>query len=114
METWAWMREFPGAITVCDRAGTILDMNERAIATFAAQGGKALIGRNVLDCHPEPSRSTLCSLLADPRPNVYTIEKQGQRKLVYQTPWFEGGAAVGLVELVLELPAEMPHFVRQT
>lgn len=45
--------------------------------------------------------------------DIYTIEKQGRRKLVYQTPWYEAGAVAGLVEVVLELPAEMPHFVRQ-
>ena len=44
--------------------------------------------------------------------NVYTIEKKGVKKLIYQTPWYHDGAFAGLVELGLEIPAEMPHFVR--
>jgi hypothetical protein len=108
-----WTDGFPGAVTVCDRAGIILDMNDTAALMFAADGGRALIGRNLLDCHPEPARSKTADLLAHPRVNVYTIEKRGVRKLIYQAPWFRDGEAQGLVELSLELPAEVPHFVRK-
>ena len=45
--------------------------------------------------------------------NAYTIEKNGVKKLVYQSPWFENGEFAGYIELSMELPAEMPHFVRQ-
>ncbi len=108
----AWVRQFPAAITVCDPAGLILEMNDRAAANHAADGGRALIGSNVLDCHPEPARSRLRTLLATRQANVYTIEKHGVKKLVYQQPWYRDGVYGGLVELVLELPDEMPHFVR--
>ena len=109
----AWAREFPGAITVCNREGVILEMNERSVATFASDGGRALIGRSVLDCHPEPSRSKLAALLASGATNVYTIEKNGVKKLIYQAPWYQDGANAGLVELSLEIPFELPHFVRE-
>ena len=105
----AWLEEFPGAVTVCDRTGVILAMNARA---RAMEPGKELIGRNLLDCHPEPARSKLAALLASGERNVYTVERAGRRKLLYQSPWYEGGAYAGLVELSLELPAELPHFVR--
>jgi PAS domain-containing protein len=52
-----WPVEFPGAVTVCDRSGVILSMNDRSAAAFDADGGRALIGHNLLDCHPEPARS---------------------------------------------------------
>jgi transcriptional regulator with PAS, ATPase and Fis domain len=107
-----WMREFPGSITVCDRQGVVLEMNDRAAQVFASDGGKALLGRNMLDCHPEPARSKLVALLANQQTNVYTIEKQGVKKLIYQAPWYRAGEFAGLVELSLEVPAEMPHFVR--
>jgi hypothetical protein len=107
-----WIREFPGAITVCDADGIILAMNDRAVATFASDGGAALIGTNVLDCHPEPSRSKVDGLLESGAANAYTIEKGGRRKLIYQAPWFERGVRRGLVELSLEIPAELPHFKR--
>lgn len=108
----AWIREFPAAITVCDPAGTILEMNARAIETFAGDGGAELIGRNVLDCHPEPSRSQLAAMLAAGTANAYTIEKNGVRKLIYQSPWYEDGAYRGFVELSLVIPEAMPHRVR--
>ncbi len=108
-----WVKEFPGAVTVCDAAGVVLEMNDRAAETFEKDGGRALIGRNLLDCHPEPSRSKVAALLASRQPNVYTIEKRGVRKLIYQAPWYRSGAYAGLIELSLEIPAEMPHFVRE-
>jgi PAS domain-containing protein len=111
--TCEWLREFPGAVTVCDPTGIILEMNERAIKMFDSDGGSELIGRNVLDCHPEPARSQLREMLATERRNVYTIEKNGRRKLLYQTPWYQDGVYAGFVELALELPADVPHFVRK-
>ena len=110
----AWIAEFPGAVTVCDRTGIILYMNDRSAAVFAADGGRALVGCNLLDCHPEPARSTTAELLARPRVNVYTIEKRGVKKLIYQAPWYRSGECQGLVELSLEIPADMPHFVRES
>jgi PAS domain-containing protein len=107
-----WTEEFPGAITVCDAGGRITAMNRRSVETFAADGGAALVGANVLDCHPEPARAKLRSLLESGRTNVYTIEKGGRRKLIYQAPWFRGGEFAGLVELSIEIPRELPHFDR--
>ncbi len=112
MPDHAWVRELPAAVTVCDRDGVILEMNERAIATFAADGGAALIGTNVLACHPEPSRTQLASMLAGGRANAYTIEKKGVRKLIWQSPWYADGEYRGFVELSLEIPENLPHFVR--
>jgi hypothetical protein len=107
-----WVRAFPGAVTVCDRAGVILEMNERSVSSFAEDGGAALIGANALDCHPEPSRSKLAALLESGQTNVYTIEKNGMKKFIYQAPWYRDGAYAGFVELSLEIPFELPHFVR--
>jgi len=108
-----WIREFPGAVTVCDRHGVITAMNDRSAKAFEADGGRALVGTNLLACHPEPSRSKVADLLANPRVNAYTIEKRGVRKLIYQAPWYRDGVCQGLVELSLEIPASMPHFVRE-
>lgn len=108
-----WIEAFPAAITVCDEKGIITAMNERAAAGYARDGGRALIGKDVLDCHPEPAAAELRDLLANPRLNAYTIEKRGVKKLVYQAPWFKQGRFAGIVEMVVELPEGMPHFVRQ-
>jgi transcriptional regulator with PAS, ATPase and Fis domain len=108
----AWVDEFPGAITVCDDRGIILAMNAKAAQVFEEDGGRSLIGTNMLDCHPEPARSRVAALLESHQTNVYTIEKKGVKKLIYQAPWFIEGRFAGLVELSLEIPFEMPHFVR--
>ena len=110
--TGSWAAEFPGAITVCDREGTIIEMNDRAAQTFQSDGGKDLVGKSLLECHPEPSRSKLRSLMETGRTNVYTIEKNGVKKLIYQAPWYRDGVRMGIVELSLEIPFELPHFVR--
>ena len=108
-----WVKEFQGAVTVCDREGIILEMNEKACKTFAKDGGAALVGKNVLECHPEPAKSKLKSMLAAGKSNAYTIEKNGIKKLIYQSPWYENGKYMGFVELSLEIPLKMPHFVRK-
>ncbi len=112
MDTGGWIQEFPASITVCDAHGIILSMNEKACITFAEEGGANLIGTNLLDCHPEPARTKVEELLTSASPNVYTIEKAGVKKLIYQTPWFQHGKYAGLVELSLPIPFEMPHFIR--
>jgi len=107
-----WAKEWPAAVTVCDENGIILEMNDRAAETFADSGGRKLVGTNVLDCHPEPARSKLKNLMAERRTNVYTIEKAGRKKLIYQAPWYEAGRFKGFVELSLEIPEDVPHFDR--
>ncbi len=113
MTEHAWVKEFPGAITVCDPEGIILEMNERAIKSFQNQGGEKLIGTNLMDCHPEPAREKLKGLMERQEANVYTIEKKGSRRLIYQTPWHRDGKYAGFVEIILTIPADMPHFVRE-
>jgi transcriptional regulator with PAS, ATPase and Fis domain len=108
-----WVQEFPGAITICDRTGIIVYMNDRSQRAFAEEGGAALLGSNLLDCHPEPSRRKLAELLENAQSNSYTIEKRGVHKFIHQTPWYQNGDYQGLVELSVEIPASMPHFVRQ-
>lgn len=108
----SWVREFPAAITVCDQKGIILEMNDKAAKGFENRGGRGLIGSNVLDCHPDAARSKTERLLAAKEKNVYTIEKNGIKKLIYQSPWYKDGQYAGFVELSLEIPFEMPHFIR--
>jgi len=107
-----WTMNFPAAITVCDPDGIILEMNAQSAQVFAADGGRLLIGKNLLDCHPEPARTKTQRLLASHEVNAYTIEKNGVKKLVYQAPWFKDGAYAGLVELSIQIPFELPHFLR--
>ena len=53
-----------------------------------------------------------CFTVADGGTNVYTIEKNGVRKMIYQTPWRVDGVVGGLAEISMEIPAEMPHYIR--
>jgi transcriptional regulator with PAS, ATPase and Fis domain len=108
-----WSTDFPGSIIVCDLQGIILEMNARAADIFRTQGGMDLVGKNLLDCHPEPSRSKLVRLLETGERNVYTIEKNGIKKIIYQSPWYQEDQRQGIVELALEIPFDLPHFVRE-
>lgn len=98
------------AITVCDKEGNILDMNQRS-ADVNSKGQK-IIGNNLFNCHPEPAATILRDLLEHEKLNAYTIEKNGVKKLIYQVPWYDNGAFGGLIELSIPIPFEMPHFVR--
>jgi PAS domain-containing protein len=109
---FAWLDGIEVAATACDRDGVCVYMNEHAARAFAQDGGRALVGKTLLDCHPEPARARFAAQLATPAPNTYTIEKHGVRKLIHQVPWYRAGAFAGVVELSFALPDHLPHFVR--
>lgn len=107
-----WTDEFDGAITICDTDGIIVYMNQKSIAQFKKHGGKKLLGQNLLDCHPEPSKSKLKQMLEKPHQNMYTTRKNGLEKMVLQTPWTEKGKFRGIVEMSFNLPNDLPRFDR--
>jgi transcriptional regulator with PAS, ATPase and Fis domain len=107
-----WTDGFSGAITVCDREGIVVYMNDLSRKQFAKTDDGDLIGKSLIDCHPEPARSLLLKMLAEPFANSYTIEKRGIHKMIHQTPWMENGEFKGVVEISFEIPGELPHFVR--
>ena len=107
-----WAEEFNGAITVCDTEGIIVYMNQYSIKQFVKYGGEKLIGTNLIDCHPEPSKTKLKQMLKQPSENMYTTEKNGVKKIILQTPWMRDDKFCGIVELSFQLNADMPHFIR--
>lgn len=108
-----WHKEFDAAITVCSPEGTILSMNDKSVKTFEKDGGAGLIGKNLFDCHPGDSALKLKKLMTGRKTNCYTIEKNGVKKLIFQSPWFDKMVYKGFVEISIELPPDMPHFIRE-
>ena len=107
-----WLEQLPCSMMVCDRKYTILYLNERAAKDHAEDGGRALVGKDLMDCHPPEAQDKLREVLASGIPNVYTIERKGKRKLVYQCQWKKKGRVGGLVQLVIELPPSLPNHKR--
>jgi transcriptional regulator with PAS, ATPase and Fis domain len=107
-----WMEEFPGAVTVTDHELRITYVNAKAAAAFEKEGGKNLVGSDLLACHKPRSNEIIKRILETGEPNVYTIEKKGVKKFIYQSPWREEGQIAGLVELSIEIPFDLPHFLR--
>ena len=95
------------AITVCDLDGVILYQNHRS---YEVNGD--MRGRSMMPCHSARSREIINRLITNGEVNAYTISKGALRKLIYQAPWYEKGEVCGLVEFSLEIPEEMPHYVR--
>jgi transcriptional regulator with PAS, ATPase and Fis domain len=107
-----WFEKLDGNVIVCDAEGIVIYMNETAIRNYEKDGGAGLIGQSLMDCHNEISRRKILEIMETHRKNVYTIEKRGKKKLIYQTPWMDGDTFKGIVELSLEIPFEMPHYDR--
>lgn len=103
-----WNDELDCAVTVCDTEGVVLYQNRRS-----REVNGDVQGRSLIPCHNERSRAIIRRLLDEGGRNVYTIEKKGVRKLIYQTVWREKGVVSGLVEYSMEIPAQMPHYIRQ-
>jgi transcriptional regulator with PAS, ATPase and Fis domain len=112
MDKLDWIREFPAAVTVVDAEGIIVAMNAKSALVFREDGGEALIGTQVLDCHPEPARTKLAAMMKNRSVNCYTIEKNGKWKMIYQAPWYVAGDYRGFVEISMDIPQQMPHFIR--
>ena len=105
-----WAKEMNCAVTVCDKEGVILYMNDRAKETFARHGD--LVGKSLIPCHNENSRAIIAKLLETGGTNSYTISKNGQKTMIYQTAWKQDGEVAGLVEISMVIPEEMPHYIR--
>jgi transcriptional regulator with PAS, ATPase and Fis domain len=108
-----FIENLDGAVIVSDPEGNIIYLNEKAVNTFQKDGGRDLIGKNLKDCHQDYSMEKIREMMDTREKNVYTIEKKGKKKLIYQAPWYHEGVFGGLVELSLEIPFEMPHFIRE-
>ena len=109
MTKHAWVKELPIVITVSDAEGVIIEMNDSSIEYFKDDGGDLLIGSDLFACHPEPSRTKLKTMMETQATNIYSIEEDGKRKLIYQMPWYQEGKYAGFIEMIMEIPDQIPH-----
>lgn len=120
-ELFDWAAKCGFAVTICDCNATVIYMNEKSKAVFAKYGN--IIGSSLKNCHSPKSWDMIQRLLSTGSSNSYTITKNSVNKLIHQTPWFtedmakgitlaDGRVVGGLVELSIELPADMPHYNR--
>ena len=107
-----WIEKLDGNVIVSDAEGTIIYMNEKAISNYEKEGGRNLIGKNLMDCHNETSKQKILEIMKTHKNNVYTIEKKGKKKIIYQSPWFSNGEFRGIIEFSLEIPFDMSHYLR--
>jgi len=112
MPTDKWTNQVAIAVTVTDANGIITEMNPTSMAAFASDGGAKLIGSDVLECHPEPSRTKLAAMYKTHQPNHYTIQKNGKKKIIHQIPLFKEGIFDGYVEISIPIPESLSHFNR--
>jgi len=103
----SWADELDCAVTLCDTEGRVCYQNDRSRTVNGD-----VRGRSLLPCHNDRSREIIRRLLDTGGRNVYTIQKKGVRKLIYQTVWRQEGQIRGLVEFSMEIPEQMPHYVR--
>lgn len=106
-----YFEELPMAITISDKDGNILDMNQRS-ADVNSHGQK-IIGKNLYECHPPRAAAILRDLYEGQKMNTYTVEKNGVKKQILQLPWYENGEFGGLIEFSCEIPFDQPNYVRK-
>lgn len=98
-----WSNEVDFPVTLCDKDGLIVGMNKKSIEFFKNEGGADLLGTSLISCHPEPSRTKLLDLLANPRANTYISQNDTTKMLVHETPWYIDGAYMGFVEILVTI-----------
>ncbi|MBI9066314.1 MAG: PAS domain-containing protein [Salinivirgaceae bacterium] len=112
MNTFDYYKEFASAVTICDVEGMIIYMNDKAALTFEKWGGKDLVGKSLFNCHNPKSRSIIQEIIKTGMSNTYTIDKNGEKKMIHQAPWFKDGIVAGVIEMSIVLPNNMPHYQR--
>lgn len=111
MNDFDWAEGMACSVTVADKDCVITYMNRRAREQYKKHGN--LVGKNLLDCHNERSRGIIRRILETGGTNSYTIEKNGVRKMIYQTACTGAdGRVEGIVEVSMVIPDELPHYVR--
>jgi len=107
-----WVKEIDIAITVSDKNGKFLEMNDKSKKTFEKDGGENLINSEIMNCHNENSKEIIRKIVSENKSNVYFVEKEGKRKLIFQAPWTKEGEFQGLVELSIVIPPDIETKVR--
>jgi len=107
-----WHKYFRESIIVCDKDLTVIYLNETAMKSLSEDERKTIVGSNLLDCHNEDSNKKILEIKENLKSNIYTIEKAGKKKLIYQSPLLKNNEFNGIVEFSLEIPEVLPHFKR--
>lgn len=107
LDNQSWSDDFQGEITICDPEGVILYMNKFAIEQFSKYGGKQLIGSNLLNCHPEPARTKLNTMLEKQLQNIYITQNGDKKKLIIQAPLYNEEKYSGFIELSISISEDI-------
>lgn len=91
-------------VVLCDLNHTVLYMNPAAGERYAKDGGMALVGRSLLDCHSPKANEMIVRVVewfgADRSHNlIYTFRNDKENKDVYMVALRDGdGALIGYYE----------------
>jgi len=107
-----WFENLPCAVTVCDRNYTILYVNQATAEANAERGGKELVGRSLLDCHPPRARRLLRKVMDSGEPHIFTSERNGRKKMVYEAHWRRDGEVGGMIEVSFQLPRKVRNLAK--
>lgn len=92
------------AVVLCDLEHTVVYMNPAAGKRYAKQGGMALIGRSLMECHTPKSRTMIEKVVAwfeESREHnlIYTFRNDQENKDVYMVALRDdGGTLIGYYE----------------
>ena len=92
------------AVVICDTAHKIIYMNPVACQRYSKNGGEALLGKNLLDCHHDRSRQMINRVLDWFREKstnncVHTYYNEKENKDVYMVALRDGqGSLIGYYE----------------
>lgn len=90
-------------VVLCSMEHTIIYMNPAAMEHYAKDGGKALLGTNVLDCHPDYAKEALLRVYEwfkeSPKNNmVLTFHSEKSNKDIYMVALRDGDKLIGYYE----------------
>ena len=51
-------------------------------------------------------------MIIEPLENMFTVEREGKKTIIFQTPWTKKGEFAGVIELSFDLVADLPNYKR--
>lgn len=107
-----YLKEVGFTVSISDSEGSIIYLNESAAKdTFSKEGGYELIGTNLLDCHPEPSKTRLAEMMRTHKTQTILKGEGESKRLIHQTPIYNEGKFAGYIELIIPIASPLKNLL---
>lgn len=98
-----FLKEADIIVSVCDKDGIITYLNDKARYYFQEPDMPELLGSDIMDCHPEPSKSRFKEMMTTHETQSIIKGEGDKKRVIHQTPFYNKGVFEGYIEIIIPL-----------